>query len=126
LEGAIVNQVEISGFESEKESLRFRKKMKSFKSLFSLPGFTADEASFKMKEDFSLVYLFLTEDTYPEVEIKKLQSENPSLEIQHLVISPSDCGEMLHFHYGNGHDEVNSFHGAAINMLGDLIQGGFR
>ncbi|MBB6478777.1 hypothetical protein [Spirochaeta isovalerica] len=125
MEGTIVNQVEISGFENEKDAEKFRKKLKSFKSLFTLPGFKAQDASFKLKDDFSLIYLFLTEDEYPEAEIKQLFEENDSLEIQHLVISPTGCGEMLHFFYSREGHETTEYSGPAILMLGDLIQGGF-
>ncbi|RQW05914.1 MAG: hypothetical protein EH225_04000 [Calditrichaeota bacterium] len=125
MEGTIVNQVEISGFESEKDSEKFRKKLKTLKSAFSLTGFRAEEASFKIKDDFSLVYLFLTEDEYPEKEIRHLQEENSTLEIQHLIISPTGCGEMLHFIYSKDGAEVTEYSGPAILMLGDLIQGGF-
>lgn len=126
MEGSIVNQVEISGFADEKEAVRFRKKLKSFKSAFSLPSFKADEASWKIKENHSLVYLFLTEDSFPEEAIGSLAAENENLEIQHLLISPSGCGEMMHFHYRGKEVEKSEFSGEAVLMLGDLIKGGFQ
>lgn len=125
MEGTVVNQLEISGFENEKDALKFIKKLKSLKSVFSIPGFKAEEASFKMKEDYSLIYLFLTEDGYPEKEIKTFNENNPTLQIQHLVISPTGCGEMIHYLYAGEEIEATEYSGPAILMLGDLIKGGF-
>jgi hypothetical protein len=126
LEGSILNQVEIAGFKSEKEAGAFRRKLKSLNSLFKVKGFKAEEASWKMKDDFSLVYLFITEDSYPREEIKSLIGDHGSLEVQHLVLSPSGCGEMIHHLYSSGTEEISEYSGPALLMLGDLIKGGFQ
>lgn len=132
MEGTIVNQVEISGFEEEKSSEKFRKKLKSFKAVFNLKSydksfsFIAEEASWKMKENHSLVYLFLTEDSHPGEELSRLAALNPALEIQHLLISPSGCGEVLYRTYKGESVEEESYSGSLAHMLGDLIQGGFQ
>lgn len=133
MEGSIVNQVEITGFENQKESEKFRKKLKSLKSVFNLTKadksltFIAEEASWKEKEDHSLVYLFLTDDSSPQKEILTLAEIYNNLRIQHLIISPSGEGEMIHFVYSCGEIIEETHHkGALAHMLGDLIQGGFQ
>lgn len=132
MEGTIVNQIEISGFEDEKSSDKFRKKLKSLKSRFNLKSFdksmsfSAEEASWKSKEDHSLIYLFLTEDSHPDKEIARLAELNPLLEIQHLIISPAGCGEILLRQYKGETLKEETFSGSLAHMLGDLIQGGFR
>lgn len=133
LEGSIVNQIEISGFTDEKKAVKFRKKIKSIKSIFNLSridksiSFAAEEASWKLKDDFSLVYLFLTEDFYPEEEIAALSSSLEELSVRHLVLSPSGEGLVLYFHYGNGVlEEKTEVKGDAAHMLGDLVKGGFH
>jgi len=50
LEGSIVNQIEISGFKTEKEAEKFKKKLKTLKTPFRITGFESEEASWKMKE----------------------------------------------------------------------------
>jgi hypothetical protein len=133
LEGSIVNQIELSGFDTEKESEKFRKKLKSLKSIFNLSkinkslSFIAEDASWKVKEDFSLVYLFLTEDTYPEKEIQALAGFYNELNIQHLVISPSGAGRIIHYDYTSGvlTGKIEQ-DGSIAHMLGDLIHGGFQ
>jgi len=133
LEGSVVNQIEISGFENEKDSAKFRKKLKSLKSVFTLSkvdktlSFIAEEANWKMKEDYSLVYLFITEDSHPESEILSLAKLYSLLRIQHLVISPSEEGLMIHYLYSKGALIKKTEHsGAMVYMLGDLIKGGFE
>ncbi len=133
MEGSIINQVEISGFLTEKEAEKFRKKIKSFKSVFHLSKmdktlqFLPEEASWKMKEDFSLVYLFLTDDTYPEKEISSLSQVEKSLSIRHLIISPSGEGDIIFYDYENGNlSEKKEVKGGTAQMLGDLVKGGFK
>lgn len=126
MEGSIVNQIEISGFKTEKEAEKFKKKLKTLKTPFRITGFESEEASWKMKEDFSLVYLFITEDIYPLEQIKSFAFANKELEIQHLVLSPSGCGEMIHYSYSAGSEEITEYSGPALLMLGDLIKGGFH
>lgn len=133
LKGSIVNQIKIKGFADQKDSDKFRKKIKSLKSIFHLSkidksiNFYADEASWKMKDDFSLIYLFLTEDSFPEEEISALSRLKKDLSISHLVIAPSEEGLMLYYHYENSELlEKTEVKGGTAHMLGDLIQGGFQ
>ena len=133
MEGSIVNQIEISGFSDEKEAQQFRKKIKSLKSNFNLKkissniDFIAEEASWKIKDDNSLVFLFITEDFSPENEIKNLSELLPNLKLQHLVISPSGSGLLKHLSYENGELVYkNEVEGSLSQMLGDLIKGGFQ
>lgn len=132
MDGSIVNQIEISGFSDAKESARMRKKLKTLKSVFNLSavdkkiGFTAQEASWKEKDDHSLVYLFLTEDSFPREEVRMFAELFGNLEIQHLAISPSGCGEMIHLVYSAGEVSETSYGGSVVHMLGDLIKGGFQ
>lgn len=133
MEGSIINQLEISGFSTEKESVKFRKTIKSLKSAFNLSKldktleFQAEEASWKMKDDFSLVYLFLTDDSYPEKDISSLAKMKENLSFRQLVISPSGEGDILYYHYENGSlSEKKEMKGGAAQMFGDLVQGGFQ
>ena len=133
MEGSVVNQIEISGFIDDKESEKFRKKIKSLKSVFTLSkidksiNFTAEEASWKNKEKHNLVYLFLTEDSSPENELLEVSRLNRSLLIKHLMISPSGGGKLIFQSYSEGHQvERRLFEGPAVQMLGDLIKGGFK
>jgi len=133
LEGSIVNQIEIRGFADNKEAVKFRKKIKSLKSVFDLSNidksldFTADECSWKMKDDFSLVYLFLTEDSFPEEMICSMAGKLETYHIQYMVIAPSGEGVIYHYSYSNGKlilkKEVK---GNMAIMMGDLIKGGFQ
>lgn len=132
MEGSVVNQIEIRGFSDENDSASFRKKLKSLKSKFNLPSldkslsFSAEEASWKEKEDHSLVFLFITEDSNPGSEIAKMACLYPNLEIDHLVIAPSGCGEVILTHYKGESEEHQEFGSELAQMLGDLIQGGFQ
>lgn len=133
MKGSIVNQVEISGFSEQKEVEIFRKKIKSLKSVFNLHKldkslhFQTEEASWKMKDDFSLIYLFLTEDSYPEEEITNVSRLNNQLTIKHLIISPSGEGNMIYFKYEQGVlSDKREVKGSVAHMLGDLVNGGFQ
>lgn len=133
MEGTIVNQVEISGFDSDKDAEKFRKKIKTLNSVFSLfkidkaIDFSAEEASWKNKEKHTIVYLFLTEDSSPEKELLEVTRLKRSLLIKHLMISPSGGGKLIFRSYSDGHQvEQNSLEGPAVQMLGDLIKGGFK
>lgn len=133
MEGSIINQVEISGFLTEKEAEIFRKKLKSLKSVFHLSKmdkslqFQAEDASWKLKEDFSLVYLFLTEDFYPGDEISSLSQLKNTLSIRHLIISPSGEGDIIFFQYDNGSlSDKTEVSGGTAQMMGDLVKGGFQ
>lgn len=132
MQGSIVNQVEISGFKENKDLVRFRKNLKSFKSNFNLKSydkkfsFIAEEATWKEKDDNCLIYLFITEDSHPGEEIKQLAQENDSLTFKHLIISPADEG-VVYCRILNGNDvEENIYPGDLAKMLGNLIQGGFQ
>jgi len=133
LEGSIVNQIEISGFADNKEAEKFRKKIKSLKSVFNLSkiskniDFIADECSWKMKDDFSLVYLFITEDSFPEEMIRAMAEKLENYNIQHLVIAPSGEGIIYHYTFTSGRLALkNEVKGNMAIMMGDLIKGGFQ
>lgn len=132
MEGSIVNQIEITGFNDENDVKDLRKRLKSFKTPFSLHSldrtlnFKAEEASWKEKDNHSLVYLFLTEDSHPGEEISKMAKLFPDLEIRHLVISPSGCGEVILNIYHGSDTENHEYSGTLAKMLGDLVQGGFQ
>jgi hypothetical protein len=133
MEGSIVNQIEISGFSSKEESEKFRKKIKSIKSIFNLSkinkslSFAAIEGSLKIKDDFSLVYIFITENSFPEEEIQILAEEKKELNIQHMIIAPSEAGNVMYISYSYGElYERKEVVGGMAKMLGDLILGGFQ
>jgi hypothetical protein len=133
LEGSVVNQIEISGFKNLVEAEKFRKKIKSMKSVFNISKidkhieFQAEEASYKIKDDHSLVYLFLTENSYPEHELCDLSGIMKNLSINHLIIAPSGEGVLIFFRYEMGQIiEKTEMKGSVAHMLGDLIQGGFK
>ncbi len=133
IKGSVVNQIEISGFPNEKEALKFRRSIKSSKSIFDLSKidksicFLAQNASWKIKENYNLIYLFITEEIYPEEEIKIITETFQELNIQHLIISPGGEGILIHNEYSTGllkNETILS--GRTAKMLGDLIQGGFN
>ena len=133
LEGSIVNQIEINGFSNEKEATEFSRKLKSSKTVFNLSkidktlNFAADEASWKMKDDYSLLYLFITEDSFPEEDIFSFAAMNENLNFQHLVISPSGTGLLIYISYSGGKQiERKEIPGGTALMLGDLIKGGYQ
>jgi len=133
VEGSIINQIEISGFNNEKEAKKFQKRIKSFKSVFNLNkidksiNFLAEEASWKIKEDFSIVYLFITEETFPEDKICKLSKFLKNLNFEYLIISPSQIGHLIFLNYCKGLVlEKKEIFGKSVKMLGDLIKGGFN
>ncbi|MBI9096870.1 MAG: hypothetical protein JEY91_00260 [Spirochaetaceae bacterium] len=132
MEGTVVNQIEIKGFSDDKKSEKFRKQIKSLRSVFHLSqmdknlDFAAADASWKKKDDHSLVYLFLTEGFSPESEICSLAELYPHLEIHHMIISPNGKGLLLYFRYSGGKlSEKTEQTGSVVHMLGDLIKGGF-
>lgn len=132
MEGSVVNQIEILGFEDEKSLQRFRKKLKSLKSHFNLTSlgkdfsFVAEEASIKVKDSKSLTYLFISEEIHPADEIKKMAELYSDLEILHLIIAPSGEGYMCLKTYKEGNSQVEEVRGSIPHMIGSLLQGGFQ